>query len=129
MKQPLLILQLPFPPAELGPNSRGHWTAKARAVEDYRKACWVITLNQLGGVGAKPFDGVAAVELKMIFHCPSKSRYGDLDNFGSRMKSGIDGIFDACRANDRIIKKKSEVFATPTKMGFVEMIFSEYEGE
>ena len=38
MSEPL-IFTLPWPPADLSPNSRGHWSKLARAKKAYRAAC------------------------------------------------------------------------------------------
>lgn len=88
-------IRLPWPPSELSPNSRLHWSQLARAKKIYRRNCWATTLEAKAAV---PEDGKLRVEL--IFHKPNR-REMDRDNLLARMKSGLDGVADALKINDR----------------------------
>jgi crossover junction endodeoxyribonuclease RusA len=89
-----MILELPFPPKELSPNARLHWTAKARAVKKYRADCYL-----LAKMAKIKIDWEGDIHLFVNFYPPIKRRY-DLDNLAARMKAGMDGIADALGVND-----------------------------
>lgn len=88
-------IRLPWPPSELSPNSRLHWTKLARAKKIYREVCWAATLDQKARV---PQD--AKLRTELLFYRPSR-REMDHDNLLARMKSGLDGVADALGINDR----------------------------
>ncbi len=85
-KQPGLLVVLPWPPADLSPNSRLHWAAKARAVREYRRACWAQAIEQ----GARRIEA-ERLHVALTFVPPDRRRY-DLDNLLARMKAGLDGL-------------------------------------
>lgn len=114
-------IRLPWPPSELSPNSRLHWSALARAKKRYRQACWATTLEAKAAVAH-----CGKLRLELIFHKPTR-REMDRDNLLARMKAGLDGVADALKVNDRrfdpiIIRVADEIG------GFVTMrIFEENE--
>lgn len=81
-----LRLILPWPPAALSPNGRLHWASKARAVGQYRRACWAQAMEQ----GARRIEA-DRLHVALTFVPPDRRRY-DLDNLLSRMKAGLDGL-------------------------------------
>jgi crossover junction endodeoxyribonuclease RusA len=85
---------LPWPPAELSPNSRPHWAAKSRAAKSYRHAC--ATLARQAGVLSLP-DGRLHVTVEFV---PPDRRHRDRDNMLASIKSGLDGLADALGVND-----------------------------
>jgi len=85
---------LPWPPAELSPNSRPHWAAKSRAAKSYRHAC--ATLTRQAGVLSLP-DGRLHVTIEFV---PPDRRHRDRDNMLASIKSGLDGLADALGVND-----------------------------
>lgn len=90
-------LTLPWPPNELSPNARVHWSVKAKAVKSYRNACYLAC--RLANLVAPTTDG--NLHLWIDFHPPSNRRIDD-DNCLSRLKSGRDGIADYLGVDDRI---------------------------
>jgi crossover junction endodeoxyribonuclease RusA len=88
------MLVLPWPPKELSPNARVHRLAKARAAKAYRHACWVLTKEAGVSLGDLP------MHLKITFVPPTRQAR-DLDNCLAAIKSGIDGMADALKVNDR----------------------------
>lgn len=84
----------PWPPPQLSPNARLHWSKKAKAVKAYRIACMVLARN--AGVKAG-WEG--KIHLWVNFYPPDRRRYDD-DGIFSRFKAGRDGIADAMGVDD-----------------------------
>lgn len=95
MQHDALTLTLPWPPADLSPNSRGHWSKLARAKKAYRAACAWTAKEQ----GAKRIDA-ERLHLTITFVPPNR-RAHDLDNCLARMKSGLDGLADVLGVDDK----------------------------
>ena len=88
------MIELPWPPRELWPNTRAHYYAKARAVKAYRtQSYWIAKSAPL----ILPAEG--PIELLLEFR-PPDNRARDLDNMVAAIKSGLDGISDAHEIND-----------------------------
>lgn len=94
---------VPFPPVELSPNFRGHWSKRAKVTKNYRRLCWALALEAKLKVpeyaqkdGADP-DGKIAVRLD--FFPPDRSIRDD-DNVPASFKAGRDGIADALKCDD-----------------------------
>ena len=106
MSEPL-IFTLPWPPADLSPNSRVHWSKLARAKKAYRAACAWTAKEQ----GAKRIEA-ERLHLTITFVPPNR-RAHDLDNCLARMKSGLDGLADVLGVDDKrwslTISKSDEV--------------------
>jgi len=94
----MIELMLPFPPTELSPNSRLHWAKLAKAKKTYRQACWAVTVDQLKiRTDAVP-DGPLRLTLEFV---KPTMREMDRDNLLARMKSGLDGMCDALKIDDK----------------------------
>lgn len=90
-----MIFTLPWPPTGLSPNSRLHWAKTAKLKKQYREACaWTATSQ-----GAKPMTA-KALHLTLTFVPPTRRGY-DLDNALARIKSGLDGLADVLRVDDK----------------------------
>jgi crossover junction endodeoxyribonuclease RusA len=87
---------LPWPPKELSPNSSLHWAKKAKKKKEYRTACWALALE------AKLIapDGEGKIPIEITFYPPDK-RHRDADNMVASIKSGLDGLADALKVNDK----------------------------
>ncbi|HMZ86789.1 MAG TPA: endonuclease [Giesbergeria sp.] len=90
-----LQLTLPWPPADLSPNSRGHWSKLARAKKAYRAACAWTAKEQ----GAQRIEA-ERLHVSLVFYPPSRRAF-DLDNMLARMKSGLDGLADVLGVDDK----------------------------
>ena len=90
-----LQLTLPWPPKELSPNARQHWSTLSRAKKAYRAACAWTAKEQ----GAKRIEA-ERLHLSITFVPPNR-RAHDLDNCLARMKSGLDGLADVLGVDDR----------------------------
>ena len=96
----MIEIVLGWPPSDLSPNKRLHWAKLAAAKKQYRKNCLSASREQL-----KKYRGVTEnipekLVLEMTF-IPQDRRSYDRDNLVARMKSGIDGLSDALRINDK----------------------------
>lgn len=106
MSEPLHFT-LPWPPSDLSPNTRQHWSKLARAKKAYRAACAWTAKEQ----GAQPL-AAEKLHLTLVFVPPNR-RAHDLDNCLARMKSGLDGLADVLGVDDKAwsltISKSDEV--------------------
>ena len=88
---------LPWFPTQISPNSRKHWAVIAKYKRIYRTECWYQTRESVGFVN---LAGDFKIHLKIQFFPPSRRHY-DLDNCVASIKSGLDGVADALKVNDR----------------------------
>jgi len=88
-------ITFPWPPADLSPNKRTYWRAKAPIAKAYRSSCWALT--KAAGV-IVDWDG--DVHVWLTFYPPDR-RHRDDDNLIASFKSGRDGMADALGINDR----------------------------
>ncbi|MFD2248909.1 crossover junction endodeoxyribonuclease RusA [Pseudochelatococcus lubricantis] len=89
-----LTVTLPWPPPALSPNSRPHWSEKARAARQARHDAHLACIA--AGVRKLPWD---RMHVNIVFHAPNWRPY-DSDNALSRAKSSLDGIADATGIDD-----------------------------
>lgn len=95
-------INLPWPPPALSPNARGHWSTLAKAKKRYRRACWIAVLERFGNVRLR---GAGPWALHLEFRPPPRAdRALDEDNLVARMKSGIDGVCDALKIDDKDLR-------------------------
>lgn len=112
----------PWPPKELSPNARLHWSALARAKKAYRRACWALALE--AGLPLQFNPQPPGVNVHLVF-CPPDRRARDEDNLVACMKAGLDGLADALKINDRAFKVTFEV--SPEIGGMVRVSLSPRE--
>jgi crossover junction endodeoxyribonuclease RusA len=114
---------LPFPPAKLSPNARGHWAAIAKVKKDYRWQCAIQTRARL----RKPvswWDAPSAAAIAQrplpitITFNPPDRRARDRDNMIAAFKSGQDGFADAIGVDDSKFEPTYRV-GEPVKGGSV----------
>ena len=97
-----MIVELPWPPRALWPNSRNHWSAISRVKRTYREAAWALSLE------ARETMPQARLAVHLTF-CPPDARRRDLDNMIAAMKAGLDGLADAIGVDDRHFALSAEV--------------------
>lgn len=107
---------VPFPPVELSPNFRGHWSKVSKVTKNYRRLCWALALEAKLKVpdyaqkdGADP-DGKIAVRLD--FFPPDRNSRDD-DNVPASFKAGRDGIADALKCDDARFQTTPVLHAEP----------------
>lgn len=92
-------IELPYPDKELSPNSRCHWSQKAKAAKKARSDAFVIA--RAAGLDKSTFAGYEG-RLHFWIDIYAKTRnYPDADNILSSLKNFLDGIADALGVNDR----------------------------
>jgi Holliday junction resolvase RusA-like endonuclease len=93
------VIELPYPDKVLSPNSRCHWSTKAKAAKKARRNGALAAF--VAGFNALTF---ANYEHRLHFwidiYAKTKN-YPDADNMLSSLKSALDGIADALELNDR----------------------------
>lgn len=88
-------LRLPWPNRALHPNSRGHWSKRAKAARQAREsAAWEAKALWTGVRLPR-----GPLRLVVSFHAPDKRRR-DLDGCHSSIKAYLDGIADAMQFDD-----------------------------
>ena len=116
----MIELQLPWPPSDLSPNKRLHWARLAKVKKLYRKECMFSVLAQ--NIDRVP-DGSLTLDLTFV---PPTRRSYDRDNLVARMKSGLDGLADALKIDDKRFTTLAARVSTDTIGGFVRVrIFQE----
>jgi crossover junction endodeoxyribonuclease RusA len=84
------MITLSWPHPSLNPNSRAHWSVRAKHRATQRKEAWAMAQ----GVKAPPRPVVC-----ITFH-PPDNRDRDLDNALASIKGALDGIADATGVDD-----------------------------
>ncbi len=118
MTPPILTVSLPWPPATLSPNARGHWSTKSRAARKYRALCSWLAAGEISARGRSAIPLDARVHVDLTFYGRTLGRY-DLDNALARMKSGLDGLADALRVDDSRFEISFRKSPPGTKGGFI----------
>lgn len=93
----MMQVTLPWPPKELSPNARVHWSKRSKTAATYRHACYMLAL-EAGAKTGIPWDG--DVHVWIDFYPPDR-RHRDDDNMISAFKSGRDGIAQALGVDDK----------------------------
>lgn len=102
---------VPFPPVELSPNWRGHWTVKTNATKNYRRTCWALALQAKLKIPAYAADG-GRIHVRIDFFPPNNARRDD-DNVPASFKAGRDGIADAMKCDDARFKTETVLRTEP----------------
>lgn len=93
-------IRLPWPPKELSPNARVHWSRRSKAAASYRKECgWLVRAAMSAHPDFKLPDS-ERIALWIDFFPPDR-RHRDDDNLLAAFKAGRDGIADALGINDK----------------------------
>jgi crossover junction endodeoxyribonuclease RusA len=102
---PSMTVMLGWPPKGLNPNARANCYELSRLKKLYRHTCYFTAL-QAAGVGKWVEEGDIRVHLVFV---PPDRRLRDDDNLVAMMKSGLDGLADALKVNDRRFRLSQEV--------------------
>lgn len=88
-----VVLNLDFPPRQLNPNGRYHWSVKAKAAAQYRSDCKIDAVNMRNMTqGTWPMK--PPVKATITFIIKDKRRH-DPVNLYRMFKPGEDGLVDA----------------------------------
>jgi crossover junction endodeoxyribonuclease RusA len=88
-------VELPWPGAELSPNSRCHWRVKARVGKDYKRTVYY-SCKEAGLICPK----CSQLDVYVDFHPPSR-HINDKDNLVGRSKFLMDSLAEYLHMNDR----------------------------
>lgn len=102
---------VPFPPVELSPNWRGHWSEKSPVAKTYRRLCWALALEAKLKVPVYAADG-GKIAVRLDFFPPDRNSRDD-DNVPATFKSGRDGIADALKCDDARFKTTNVLHDEP----------------
>jgi crossover junction endodeoxyribonuclease RusA len=111
---------LPWPPTEVSPNSRAHWSIKARKNKQLKNDCWALTKQ----AGIK-IDHDGQIPMHITFRPPSRIRH-DMDNAIARIKYALDGVALALGVDDARFVLTPEM-GEPVKGGAVVVRFLQQE--
>lgn len=109
----MTTILLPWPSRELSPNSRVHWSKKAKAAKYARLYAFVRTKESKRAVPA-----TGKITLSIEFVKPSRRRM-DLDNMLASLKPHIDGIAQGLGVDDSRFRYLLDVAEEPVKGGVV----------
>jgi crossover junction endodeoxyribonuclease RusA len=109
-----MLIELPFPPAELNPNRKNgrHWGATHATKKSYRDTCWALALKASRGFVAPAGD----VALRLTFVQPDKRRR-DRDNLLASAKAALDGVAAALMVDDSRFEPVTVLRTFGTKPG------------
>ncbi len=88
-------ITLPWPPKQLSPNARVHWSVKAKHAKAYRMTCFALCIE--AGITAPEFGDIHV----FVDYYPPDKRARDQDNMISASKALFDGMADALGVNDK----------------------------
>ena len=111
----MIVIELPWPPRDLHPNARNHWSVKAKATKRARSdAAWLALSS---GIRTYDFNGVEQLGVTLVF-IPPDNRARDTDGMISSVKGYCDGIADIVGVDDSkwVLGIRRE---KPRKPGFV----------
>lgn len=112
---PVVCLALGWPNPVLSPNTRAHWSKKARATKDARREGWLQARKSVPLLKVPPGHYIA---IEWVFVPPNLRRYDD-DNLLARMKPHRDGIAQYLGVDDGIFRSSHRVAKVPTPGGQV----------
>jgi len=96
---------VPFPPKELSPNARHHWSKVNKAKKLHQRAVWVSLLEQ-----KIRKMGDASIGFEMVFYPPASYAYDD-DNLVRCMKGARDEIARFIGVDDNIFRMAAPVIS------------------
>lgn len=111
-----LVIPLAWPSQELSPNARVHWSKRARAVREARRAAY-LAMRLAAPKWIKVPHG-HLVEIEFVFIPPNRRRFDD-DGLAARMKASRDGIADYLGCDDNCFRQSHRVAKVPTPGGEV----------
>lgn len=97
-KQPMFMVDIPFPYGQLSPNNVAHPKAKIEWVKQARRDARLLAQAQEPRVDNLSRDQ-KLISLRVFF--PPDNRRRDLDNLGAMVKAYQDGLFDYLKTFDK----------------------------
>jgi crossover junction endodeoxyribonuclease RusA len=97
-----LTVTLPWPSADLSPNSRNKW-AMIRATKAAKHYACYMTKSLMGPLRIVSGSWVGPIAVHTCYHPPANYRFDD-DGLNSRMKAAWDGIAMALGIDDNLFR-------------------------
>ena len=116
----MITVRLPWPPKQLSPNARVHWSVKNRHAQQQKESAWALTQHAKRGFISAPSW---THNVRLTFNPPDRRRR-DLDNMLAMMKPALDGIAMALGTDDQHFTLTLER-GEPTKGGEVVAVITE----
>lgn len=113
-------LLLPWPPAALSPNARGHWSKRSKAAKSYRLQCFLCAKK------ARLVAPAGRVLLLLEFLPPNNRRRDD-DNLLAAFKAGRDGLADALGIDDSLFVSRWRLTDVTQPGGAVRVTLKSYQ--
>lgn len=113
---------LPWPPKDLSPNARVHWSTRSKAAKSYRMQCFLFAKK--AGMVAPAGRILLALEF-----LPPNARRRDDDNLLAAFKAGRDGLAQALGVDDSRFVSQVRLSDTVRPGGAVLVTLSTYQGE
>lgn len=113
---------LPWPHQSQNPNSRVHWTVKAKHAKEQREAARLIAMSKGWHKAAWPEGELAVV----IDAYPPDRRRRDRDNIQRCLKSAFDGISDAIGVDDSMFVPMTNLKKETRKPGEIRIRISKF---
>lgn len=88
------VVIFPWPPKNLSPNARVHWSKRSSSAKRYKLACWALTKERKLVV-----DWEGPINLAITFFPPNRQQR-DFDNALASIKAGLDGLALGMNVND-----------------------------
>jgi hypothetical protein len=114
----MIELTLPWPPKDLSPNARVHWSRRSKAAKAYRELCFWEAKRLLAAGGWQDLPEEGDLHLWIDFYPPDR-RHRDDDNMLASFKAGRDGLADAMKINDK--RFRSHPYVKETVAGMIKV--------
>ncbi len=118
-----VIVVLPWPPAALSPNARGHWAVRHTAFQKAKHdAYW--TTHEVAAQFKPKFRKGAETPVYIVFQPPDKRRH-DSDNVLASCKAYLDGIAESLHVDDLAFNPITVFRSVPVKDGLIAFTIGE----
>lgn len=112
----MIRIEMPWPPAALSPNARGHWSKRSKAAKAYRAECFMEMFVLVRKEKPAIPEGRLLLDLEFV---PPDARRRDDDNCLAAFKAGRDGIAEALGVDDSRFTTMLRLSESTTKGGKV----------
>lgn len=120
-----VIVILPWPPAALSPNARGHWAMKHTAFKKAKSDAYWSALEALGPRGARRLtQTIGGIPVRVTLS-PPDARRRDADNILASCKAYLDGIAQAVGLDDRRFNPITVLRDAPVKGGAIAFLIGD----
>ena len=119
----IVVVVLPWPPAALSPNARGHWAVRYTAGQKAKhNAYW--TTREITARRKPKFRRGAEIPVYIVFQPPDSRRH-DSDNVLASCKAYLDGIAESLNVDDLAFNPITVFRAPPAKDGLIAFTIGE----